>query len=729
MNEPNKIAELAIRYVNTTNQHIFLTGKAGTGKTTLLREIIANTSKNTIVAAPTGIAAINAGGVTLHSLLQLPFGTFIPENIALSESRIAVNTPQTLFRERKMNATKRKMLQELELLIIDEVSMLRADLLDCIDTILRNIRRRKSEPFGGVQILFIGDLLQLPPVVKEEEKSLLSKYYQSAYFFEAKALSNTELIKVELQTVYRQSEQRFIDLLNRLRHNQPSREDLSLLNEHYTPNLSDKEAKGYIHLTTHNFKADEINQKQLTTLEEKSSFYPATIEGDFPENMYPTVLKLELKVGAQVMFIKNDMSGEGRFFNGKIGIITELENDLVTVTLDDGSEINVEGYKWENKRYTLNKTTNEIEEKYLGSFEQLPIKLAWAVTIHKSQGLTFEKAILDLSQTFASGQLYVALSRLTSLEGLILSSPLPDKNPSPDQALQTYNSTEISEQQLQSKLQNYEKAYIITTCLKAFDFNELLKSINTHVYGFNKSENRSIKQQYLSWTEELKQEVIDWKNVGDKFSGQIQNISTSEEYLSLLDQRLVKATEYFCPKLSEWTAKISEHLQDLKQKSKVKAYIKEVEEIQTIIISQNKKMVKSGMLVHFSAKGKILTNQHIQASDLYQSLFSNTQKSIKRSKIPTASISYDLYKQGKNIPEIAEERGFVVSTIEGHLSQYISSGDIPVTELLPEERLIEISECYKKGNHKSSELKDALPNSYTYSEIKLAMAHLLKDEK
>ena len=335
MQEANEIAEIATKYVNTTHQHIFLTGKAGTGKTTFLKQIIGNTYKNTIVAAPTGIAAINAGGVTLHSLFQLPFGTFIPENIPLQESHNQVNTPQTLFSNRQMNGTKRRMLQELELLIIDEVSMLRADVLDCMDFVLRHVRRNQA-PFGGLQILFIGDLLQLPPVVKENEKSLLAPYYSSVYFFESLALKKQTPIHVELKKIYRQQDQDFIDLLNRLRHNEQQEDDLNFLNKFYKSQSQIEELKGYVHLTTHNTKADRINLNRLNNLDEKTHNYNAKVEGEFPQNMLPTENNLQLKKGAQIMFIKNDPSGEGLFFNGKLATISDLSSDEIKVKFGHG---------------------------------------------------------------------------------------------------------------------------------------------------------------------------------------------------------------------------------------------------------------------------------------------------------------------------------------------------------------------------------------------------------
>ena len=356
----NEVAALAAEYINTTNRHIFLTGKAGTGKTTFLRYIVKHTFKNTLVAAPTGIAAINAGGVTLHSLLQLPFGAFIPENISFSEGlQFRLNTPQSLGRHHQIRGEKIRLLQEMELLIIDEVSMLRADLLDCIDFRLRSVRRRK-EPFGGVQLLFIGDLMQLPPVVKDHEWRYLQKYYASPFFFAAQALKHFPPLTVELQKIYRQSDQDFIDLLNRLRNNQQRPEDLHFLNQSYR---EDADLKGYIHLTTHNRKADRINQSKLESLDGKVHVFETEIKDDFPEHLYPLPKELQLKKGAQVMFIKNDPSGEGRYFNGKIGEVSKMGEEEICVRFEDGKEVYVDPYLWENVRFILDPDTNQVEEQ------------------------------------------------------------------------------------------------------------------------------------------------------------------------------------------------------------------------------------------------------------------------------------------------------------------------------------------------------------------------------
>ncbi len=720
--EMHDIAQLAARYVNTTDQHIFLTGKAGTGKTTFLKYIIQHTYKNTVVAAPTGIAAINAGGVTLHSLLQLPFGTFIPENISLSDANSRLNTPATLFRDRKMNSSKRKLLQELELLIIDEVSMLRADLLDCIDLVLRTLRKNSS-PFGGVQILFIGDLLQLPPVVKDVEIQWLKPYYESVFFFHAKALQKTPPIRVELQKIYRQSDQDFIDLLNRLRHNEQTESDLTFLNNFYKPEYAPNEDSGYIHLTTHNYKADTINQNRLEQLDGKPFIFHANVCGDFPENMCPTVVQLQLKLGAQVMFIKNDPSGEGKFFNGKIGKISSIDTEIIKVKCEDDDEIIVGKYTWENIRYTLNKSTNDIEEKVLGSFEQFPLKLAWAVTIHKSQGLTFEKAILDLEGTFAPGQLYVALSRLTSLKGLVLASPLPAHPPEIDVVLVNFSKSFQKEEELQRELASHRRDFIIKFTSQAFDFTQLDKELYFHLRGFNKEENRSVKQQYLDWTKNLHQSIISLKEVGHKFIRQATKIIQTDNYIVPLHERIAKAKDYFLPLLTDLKDEIRKHKSQLKDKKKIKTYIRELEEFESLLFNYIRQMMKLSLLVSNTRDNKILTK-----SMLHQSLMLHPNikppKSSKIDKTPTAEISFELFKQGKSVEEIAGERGFVEGTILGHLCQFIETGEIDAAKIIDGEKLKNIIKVHEAGHEKSSEIKAVLSDDYSYGEIKVALAHI-----
>lgn len=724
MFELQEIAELAAKYVNTTDRHIFLTGKAGTGKTTFLKYIMEHTHKNAVVAAPTGIAAINAGGVTLHSLLQLPFGTFIPDHIPFSESNAQINTPSTLFRETRFNASKRQLIRELELLIIDEVSMLRADLLDCIDHTLRYLRKRKHEPFGGLQILFIGDLLQLPPVVKGRDAELLRPYYASNYFFEARALKEHAPIRVELEKIYRQTDQDFIDLLNRVRNNEQTDEDIRFLNRHYDPSLDNDQMEGYIHLTTHNMKADRFNEIRLRNLDGEAIQYQATISSDFPENMYPTTSTLTLKEGAQVMFLKNDPSGQGQFFNGKIGLVSRLESDGIWVKCEDGSEINVEIYQWKNKRYVLNGATQEIEEKYLGSFEQYPLKLAWAVTIHKSQGLTFEKAILDLTGSFAPGQLYVALSRLTSLKGLVLSSPLPENPPDIDPSLKEFVRSFQDTKELEEKLHLDRRGFFLKLAKLAFGFEPLLRELSYHKQSFNKEENRSLKQKHLSWTIALINDTYLLKPIGETFIKQVHQLVEQPNYLEPLSDRLDKAQGYFEPQIAKLAGRLDTQLNAMKGVKNVKTYVKELKELITLYRNQNKQILKLTMLIRQSASDKELTKTALRSTNVYKAAVSPEKKKKKKAdKISTRLISYQLYKQGKTVEEIAAHRELVKTTIEGHLASYVESGHLDVHDFIKSKRLEEILEIYTKGTVISREIKAKLNVDFTYTEIKLAQAY------
>jgi ATP-dependent exoDNAse (exonuclease V) alpha subunit len=406
--EKNEIFDLAFRFVTETSEHIFLTGKAGTGKTTFLKYLKENCAKNIVVAAPTGVAAINAGGVTLHSLFQLPFHPFLPTR----------HNKDELLAKIRFNKQQQQLLRKMELLVIDEISMVRCDVMDAIDTILRSVRRNHETAFGGVQVLCIGDLYQLPPVVQNQEWAILQEYYDSPFFFDSLAVKEQMPLLIELNKIYRQKEDSFVRLLNKIRNNDMDADDFEDLHLRFDPGFRPTEDQKYITLSSHNRQADEINQRQINQLLSPAHTYNAEIEDDFPEHLNPVDRALVLKKGAQVMFMKNDAVYK-RYFNGKIGVIKSLEDEKIVVECD-GYDIDVPKETWENSKYTLNRTDGKLEQQTLGTFTQYPLRLAWAITIHKSQGLTFEKVMIDAGSAFSSGQVYVALSRCTSLEGIVL---------------------------------------------------------------------------------------------------------------------------------------------------------------------------------------------------------------------------------------------------------------------------------------------------------------------
>ncbi|MGI8633811.1 MAG: ATP-dependent DNA helicase, partial [Segetibacter sp.] len=443
----NTIFQKAVAFVNQTNKHLFLTGKAGTGKTTFLKYIKNNTFKKMAVVAPTGVAAINAGGVTIHSFFQLPFGPFLPSDKGVwGEFSGEINNRNSLLKNLRLQRSKRQVIKELDLLIIDEISMVRADLLDAVDTVMRHVRKQPLIPFGGVQMVYIGDLFQLPPVAKSEEWEILQQYYKSPFFFDAQVLQYVSPPFIELKKIYRQKDDVFINILNNIRNNCCTAYDLEVLHQHYHPEFSPRKAENYITLCSHNYKADEINQRELNKLPGKLYTYDAKITGEFYERSYPAEKQLQLKQGAQIMFIKNDKGEVRKFYNGKIGTVTRIEREKIAVTFpNEKEELEIEQEKWQNVRYDYNKENDALEEEELGTFTQYPIRLAWAITIHKSQGLTFEKAIIDAGASFAAGQVYVSLSRLTSLQGLVLKSRILPNCISTDRRVVDFVKQEIEE--------------------------------------------------------------------------------------------------------------------------------------------------------------------------------------------------------------------------------------------------------------------------------------------
>jgi len=537
----NPELKLAFDFVQYTNRNIFLTGKAGTGKTTFLHTLKDTLFKRMIVVAPTGVAAINAGGVTIHSFFQMPFGPILPGRLESSENKFV----------QKFNKKKINIIRSLDLLVIDEISMVRADLLDGIDTVLRRYKN-KTQPFGGVQLLMIGDLQQLAPIAKDDEWNMLRNYYDTIFFFSSKALQQANAISIELKHIYRQQDNKFIKILNEIRDDKLSNESVKALNDRYKPGFSPENDEGYITLTTHNASANRINEEQLKKVKGKTFTFEAEINGQFPEYSFPASQFLELKVGAQVMFIKNDSSPEKRYYNGKIGVVTEIEDGLIYVkSKDEESSIEVSQEMWENIKYTINERSKEIEEDIAGSFIQYPLRLAWAITIHKSQGLTFEKAVIDAKAAFAHGQTYVALSRCKTLEGLILSSQITEDGIICDQTVNNFNRDVEANQPDNKALHESRKSYQLALLNELFSFRQ----IQYQVEKCKKIaiENAAVVDGNLS--ERMNEILANGSHplieVGDKFSIQLKQLAGQDESEDQLQDRISKAAIYFYKQMQQ----------------------------------------------------------------------------------------------------------------------------------------------------------------------------------
>ncbi len=551
----NEMFQLAIQLVNQSNRNIFLTGKAGTGKTTFLKYIRENCPKQMAVVAPTGVAAINAGGVTIHSFFQLPLAPFIPDvkGLGFGAAGQEISNKHSLLSRLRFNSDKKKVLQQLEILVIDEISMVRCDTLDAIDTVLRHIRQRPNERFGGVQVLFIGDMLQLPPVIKEEEWSLLSEYYKGQYFFDSKVLEEDPPVYVEFNKIYRQRDEKFITVLNQVRNNELDEDGMNILDSRFQPTFRRKKQDGYIILTTHNLKAAEINSNELTSLDTPIFSYEAKVLDEFSDRAYPAEQTLYLKVGAQVMFIRNDAAEKGkRYFNGKIGIVSKLEAEKIFVQCEDDPEIEVTKETWENIRYTMNKATRQLDSDVLGSFTQYPLRLAWAITIHKSQGLTFEKAIIDAGAAFAPGQVYVALSRCTSLEGMVLQSKVRAGSLFSDRRIVEFSQRSASSGQLQQELAIAKKYYQQAVLLQTFDFTPAISSVK-EIMGYLLENTSSFNPESFTWTQDLLDKIDKLQDTAVKFQARLQFLfqqSESPEENEPLQERIKAAANYFVTEIN-----------------------------------------------------------------------------------------------------------------------------------------------------------------------------------
>lgn len=542
MNSTNPQLQLAAEFIHFTNKNIFLTGKAGTGKTTFLHQLKKSTHKRMVIVAPTGVAAINAGGSTIHSFFQIPFGPFIPDN------------PQNQQKRYQFSKEKVRLIKSIDVLVIDEISMVRADTLDSIDVVLRQYKDR-NQPFGGVQLLMIGDLFQLSPVIKDEEWSLLRPYYHTVFFFSSQALQQTQPVTIELTHIYRQSDRLFIDLLNKIRENNVDPDSLKKLNERYIPDFNPEHQEGYITLTTHNSSAQAINTDHLENLKGNTRTFEAETSGDFPVASYPTESQLTLKKGAQVMFIKNDISREKLFYNGKIGTVTQISDESISVRCEgDYTDIEVTKAAWHHVKYVLNPETKEIEEQIIGQFEQYPLKLAWAITIHKSQGLTFEKVIIDASASFAHGQVYVALSRCKSLEGLVLSSQIRSDSVKTDFTVSNYTKEASQQQPGQDHLRKAKTDYQKALLLELFTFGDIQRSY-AYLLRIAEENGTVILADTLDIVRQIKprldKEIL---AVANRFCNELHRYLSDDQYPEdneMIQERIQKAVAYFLPEIDD----------------------------------------------------------------------------------------------------------------------------------------------------------------------------------
>jgi hypothetical protein len=793
----NPELELALQFIEKTDRNLFITGKAGTGKTTFLHKIKSESLKRMVIVAPTGVAAINAKGVTIHSFFQMPFGPILPNQIA--------NTNQ----QRKFSKTKIDIIKSLDLVIIDEISMVRADLLDAIDQVMRRYKNR-DKVFGGAQILMIGDLQQLAPVVKPNEWSLLQQHYDTVYFFSAKAYEEANVVSIELKHIYRQKNEVFIKILNEIRTNTLSDTSAKILNKNYNPSFSPAKEEGYITLTTHNNRANLINNSELNKLKIRPVFFNAVISGKFSENAFPNAERLELKVGAQVMFIKNDSSAEKRYYNGKIGIITAISKESVSVQCgDEVDEIVTEKETWSNINYAINEETKAIKEEMIGAFTQIPLRLAWAITIHKSQGLTFERAIIDAEASFAHGQTYVALSRCTSLEGLVLKTPITSSAIINDSTVSLFNEGVEENHPDERILNESEKDFQLNLISELFDFQPFLYPTIRLIDIFYKNQT-SIKGAVIEHLQTLKDEgVVTLMKVANGFKNQLLQISEDAilpENSSQIQERFTKAIAYFLnitknniqkplaaisfstdnkavqkdfsKQFESLQEKLEEKLFTLHKMAncfKVQAYLqvrakavlqkmepvkkKQLPSKRDPILALKLRELRDGIsksleIPHFQiftqetlyalcdelprseasllkivGLGKTRVTKYgeeiLEAIEAYcsENGINKFNEQKKEDKKPTKQVSFELFKSGLAIKDIAKERSLTIGTIENHLANYISSGDIDILELIELKRYKKIrDEIETAGAVKGlTALKEKVNGSITYMELKMVL--------
>ncbi len=821
--------QLAADFVSYTNSNVFLTGRAGTGKTTFLKYIRSQTPKHTVVVAPTGVAAINAGGVTIHSFFNLPFGPFLPGTIntgfaSASDENAQANDKHSLLGRLRYNREKRNVLRSLELLIIDEVSMVRSDMLDAIDLILRSFRSNHQQPFGGVQVLFIGDMHQLPPVVKDEEWQLLHQYYNSPFFFDSLVLKEHPPTYVELEKIYRQNEQQFIDLLNQVRNNSLDEKSRQLLHTRYLPQFQPKKGDGFITLTTHNYKADNINNGELEKLPGQLYSFKAEIKGEFNEKSYPAEENLKLKTGAQVMFIKNDVDKSRRYFNGKLGAVTEIGDELIVVKgNDDGQIIKVGKETWKNLRYSIDAKSQQLQEDELGSFTQYPLRLAWAITIHKSQGLTFQKLVIDAGDSFAAGQVYVALSRCTSLQGLVLHSRINPNSVFTDTRINQFGSRKPAAELLEPQLQLAKHHYQGTLLTGLFQLKSIIKAI-AELQKVVDEHQRSFNAEAGPYVQTLQQKATALQQVADKFQIQLK-LFLSHPQLPVeneaLQERIKKAADYFATQLLELSLQIKDQSPTVSDsRENAEEYNEALQQVytETVLLQRLMDACRNGFeLNHFlRTRAKNLISQitgsayagavlakanndshpHIdlmhklrrlrddlckpdnkpiylvagsttlndlarylpqtkeelakisgfgptkvrqygkaflavikeycEENNLQSDMENMTAKRVRKpkvdgiEKIPSKEVTFQKFKEGKTVEQIAAERNMTSGTIESHLAEYVNAGELEIEALLSTEKIEMIALALSETNSDTlTPVKEIVGEKATYGEIRL----------